>query len=1190
MKRSMQSIALSAVILAIAIGSVLAGTVFETFQPNQQVRGFTVENLYLNARNEAFGARLRHVATGFTMDLFELQSVPQAFLWVSTPVLDDRGEPHAGEHLLLGKGNKARFVSSQENMFLGKSTAYTATDHTVYPFSSEGGNDIFYTLFESQMDALLYPDFSDEEIRREVCHIGVEADPNTGALRLDEKGTVYTEMVSVFEKPWDYLEQAMATMIYGENHPLCKITGGEPAAMREMQPSHMREFHNRYYRLDNIGMITTIPADMVPETFMARTDSILNRLAAAGGNRPVTGREKVPPPQSTTPPGTVKMVTYPGAGGSDPGYISMGWPATLSYDNTERFLIQAFLYCLGGSETSNLYNKFINSSTRAVDLGSASVYAGVDDNVGHPVSVFLANVDPAKVTEAEMTSLAKMVQDEIAAIAAYPAGSPQLKEFNDRAGSRLREMAKDAEAYLNSPPGFGLRGGNGGGWYGLMRVLENQSGFKKSLLQKEERAAAAAELAKNENIWTALVAKWKLTAVKPYLVGCVPDPQMLVKTADEKKARLDAFAQNLVKKYNTADVPSAIAAYKVEFDRQTAELDSIAALVPVPKFLDNPPLSFDPTLDYRIDTVAGMVPMVASTFNSMTASTMTLALNLRGIPEAQLLYVPLLPDLITEVGVVKDGQVIDYAALSQRLKNEVLYLYGDLAVNPYTGRVDLAVTAAGSSAAEGKAALEWAAAGLQNPYLAPANLPRLRDVVDNRIVGLRNRMKGSEEGWVQGPAVSYLYQNDPLILAAFSFLTQEDLMLRLKWRLMAEKGNPAAAEAITALNALAGVSGQPKNDLVHLAETFSGGDRAAFGAGPFATFTSAYEAASPEARKIIDAALADLAATVPSTPEANAAADWTALVTQMTGGLQYGAQAALDDLAGLLRIIAHRGNARLAMVSNEADRATLTPSIAALVARLSTEGTPARVVYTKRPFIWDRARSRYPGLEKPAFVGLINPNTRNGVFVNSAPCADYTEVGQERLLDFLAAKLYGGHGAHSMFMKTWSAGLAYSNGLRSSEVNGRLTYYAERCPDLSTTMRFVVDQLRQAPYSPELGEYAVALAFDLSRGSNDYVSRGMAMAANLTDGVAPEKVEAFRKRILELRRMPDLYDRLQRRMENVYAQVLIGYGPKTVDRSRSSYFIIGPETQFASLDEYIGSLGGLQPVSRLYPRDFWLVD
>ncbi|MDD4053013.1 MAG: hypothetical protein PHR28_14090, partial [candidate division Zixibacteria bacterium] len=363
MKQLFRWIALPVALLALSAGSAMAETAYETFQPGQQIKGFAVENLYLNARDEAFGARLRHVKTGFTIDLFELQSVPQAFLWVNTPVYDDRGEPHTGEHILLGKGNKGRFVASQENMSLGKSTAYTSTDYTAYPFSSEGGNDIFYTLFGSQMDALLHPDFSDEEIRREVCHIGVETDPENGSLRLDEKGTVYTEMVSAFEKFWYPLERTMSVMTYGENHPLAKVTGGDPAGLRQMQPSDMRAFLARYYRLDNMGMITTIPAEITPEQFMARTDSILNSLSAADSGKPLIGWEKVPPPQSTTPPGTSRIAPYPGAGASDPGYIAMGWPADLTFDNSERMLLQVFLYCLGGSETSNLYNKFINSST-----------------------------------------------------------------------------------------------------------------------------------------------------------------------------------------------------------------------------------------------------------------------------------------------------------------------------------------------------------------------------------------------------------------------------------------------------------------------------------------------------------------------------------------------------------------------------------------------------------------------------------------------------------------------------------------------------------------------------------------------------------------------------------------------------------------------------------------------------------
>ena len=43
--------------------------------------------------------------------------------------------------------------------------------------------------------------YTDEEIRREVRNFGVDEDPKTGTLSLEEKGTVYNEMVSSTDQP-----------------------------------------------------------------------------------------------------------------------------------------------------------------------------------------------------------------------------------------------------------------------------------------------------------------------------------------------------------------------------------------------------------------------------------------------------------------------------------------------------------------------------------------------------------------------------------------------------------------------------------------------------------------------------------------------------------------------------------------------------------------------------------------------------------------------------------------------------------------------------------------------------------------------------------------------------------------------------------------------------------------------------
>ena len=83
------------------------------------------------------------------------------------------------------------------------------------------------------------------------------------------------------------------------------------------------------------------------------------------------------------------------------------------------------------------------------------------------------------------------------------------------------------------------------------------------------------------------------------------------------------------------------------------------------------------------------------------------------------------------------------------------------------------------------------------------------------------------------------------------------------------------------------------------------------------------------------------------------------------------------------------------------------------------------------------------------------------MFVNLAPNVYYTDTTDNAILDYLTSNLYTGHGAHSMFMKTWAAGLAYSNGLRRSLDEGVIEYYAERCPLLPQTLRFVIDQLKK---------------------------------------------------------------------------------------------------------------------------------
>jgi hypothetical protein len=237
-------------------------------------------------------------------------------------------------------------------------------------------------------------------------------------------------------------------------------------------------------------------------------------------------------------------------------------------------------------------------------------------------------------------------------------------------------------------------------------------------------------------------------------------------------------------------------------------------------------------------------------------------------------------------------------------------------------------------------------------------------------------------------------------------------------------------------------------------------------------------------------------------------------------------------------------------------------------------------------------RRRYLAREKdagePRFVGLTAPNMRGGVMMNWAPLIGYEDVDRESLLRFLAGSTFSGGGAHGLFMKTWAAGLAYSNGPGAVLNNGVFQYYAERTPELPQTLRFVIDEVKRAPRNVDLVDYALTQTFR-SQSAQTFETRGESMASSLADGITPEKVRRFRESLLALRKQPELMAEIYRRVDDVYGSVFPGYSGSRVAVDGATYFVIGPEKQLALYEEYLKSnVGTGVRLHRVYARDFWV--
>ncbi|UCD16990.1 MAG: hypothetical protein JSV44_11140 [Candidatus Zixiibacteriota bacterium] len=1187
MFKKLSSIGLILIVALLTALTAAADPFFENLQDGQKINGFTALSLYVNGADKPMGARLISDKYSFIVDLMRIQSVPQGFFWFKTLPTSDMGEPHIIEHLVLGKGNRGRYVSALEDMSLGNSSASTGQEQTVYHFNSIAGGETFYNILEAKLLAFLQPDYADEEIRREVCHIGISEDPQTAELFLEEKGTVYTEMVSAFEKPLYYAYFTGMKMLYGEGHPLVYNAGGIPSALRQVKPEDIRKFHQATHHLANMGMIIAIPDEIPADDFLKRLGQILQRCQEQPTSSDYIGIGAHPLSSlNPAPHGILKLVSYPSENAQDPGNMYVCWPAHLELDAKQTTLINLFISAFSHGQTSNLYRLFINSETRKIDLGGSGVWGEVSRYQGHPIELALSGVDNSYITEEMVDSVRSMMITEIKRVYEFADDSEELQQFNEEVESRLVDRRKELEDYLNAPPLFGYRRGPARGWLKNLEELEKEDGFRKSLILKNRFAYAESLLATGTNIWRKVIDDCRILTVKPYAIGDKPDPEIVVKLNDAKKVRLAGYLDDIKKKYGVDDDQEAITKYKVEFDRKTAELEQIAADQEMPGFIGNPPMTLDDQLKYEIITLPGDIPLMASTFENMNSSTVGIALGLDVVPEEDLVYLPFLPSVLTSIGVIDDGAPIPYDEMQARLRKEVLRFNANFDFGFQSGRIELLLKGAGSNLEELKNALNWMTLSVYSPYLGADNLPRMRDVVDQTLIKLRNRMKGSEEDWVSNPAYAYRYQDNPLFLSTNSFLTRVHHFHRLRC-MLTDPGTELEQKELALFMRSLNEYGRDKNrdELVALLTALA--DTAGVDSAAVITFEPLPGALREISRTNAVQAVKAIRACLPEIPDANLHDDWEYLCRETTADMLIDPEVAIAGIKRVLALVSKADNARLFMISNSSDRDAALGSIKNFVGQLDFEHASVRQTYTATPLIVDRLKSRVPGLSsRPTYVGLVHEGTNNGVVIGSAKYADVYDT--TAVLDLLSGKLYCGGGPHSLHMRTWGAGLAYSNGFGIGATSGRLSYYAERCPDVAETMRFVVNELKNAGEDPTLTDYAIAQVFLSTRASSRYEWRGQSMAADLADGYTPERIATYRRKVLEQRDRENLSGELYERMEDVYGKALIGYGKPVSSTPGAYFFLIGPEPQFESLENYIGSTEGEQPVYRLYPRDFWL--
>jgi hypothetical protein len=1177
------------------------------------------------------GARFTHVPSRMPVDILRFDSEPQAMIWVRTLADSDRGEPHTAEHLVLGKGRKGRMLGLALDMAIGSNSAHTARCQTVYHFHTAGGRQSFLDLLYRHLDAFLHPDFTDEEIRREVAHWGIDVDPSTGMLSLEEKGSIYLEMLSSFEKPGTIIWSEIRQRLYGPHHPLGLETGGEPAAIRTMEPRHLREFLDRCYRPGaGFGLIIGLPQQIEIEPFLGDLDGVLlkvcNGLLARAAREERTGARaagdaiyRLPPFAPPAEP-LIERLAFPSANPSENGEAVIAWAPYDSLSPGDLFRLRVLWYLLAGDETSYLHKDLVDGATRKIEGGVASASGWVHGDPGHAPMVWLSGLQPAAQGEEALARIRAVIAERLAWLMALPPDSPEIEVLDQRARAYLTAAHRQLMEQTETPPRFGYRGTDDF-WYDHLFELSQESGFRRDILRSDLRRAVEQEMA-NPTYWPDLARRLGL-GVPRLVVAAYPDTGLAATLQSAKSERVAHEQASLEQRYATADPQEALHRYRADFDAATAQIEDEEAGLARPGFLADPPLTLDDEIDVHLESLvlggdagdaghAGVeggkaagpreIPVCTVRFSGMQTVDLGIYFDVTASAREDLPYLAILPNLLAELGCRnEDGTYLAYADLQRRLQREVSDVQAAYSIAPCEGgsRVELATYATGLGLAEAQAALAWTVRLLENAAkLDPAALPRLRDVIARETAALRQKPLGREEDWADNPASAYRYQRDAIYLSAASIFTREHHLARIGWRLRESPGD----EAI-------GMLANRWNDFLERWD----------GTRPtLRDELDRMDADVPPLPEIARELTAYLRSEIELLPDETLREDAMLLYGQALDDLMVGPEAVLADLRRIIGSLLRRGPSRVHLTGNAENTAALRAAVDVAIARLveSQAGEPSAVpapaesahdAVPRSPHpgrsplsagaITENLRGRYPWIRpgaasRPPDAAFVIGSSRNALFTNSVHLANYAPPHRDKLLDCLAARLYGGTGAHSLFMRTWGAGLAYSNGIGTDLRRGFVAYYAERCTDGVATLRFAADVLREAGQTidePFYLDYALAGCFAEYRGGDTYIRRGRAMAADLADGITPDQVRRHREGLLGLRdEWQDLLAVVRDRLPDVIGPLVPGYGTLASEDWGAIHFMIGPPEQIDAYETYLVTQEPQARLVRLYPRDFWI--
>lgn len=333
------------------------------FKQGQELCGYTIKEITPLENIDSVMIQLEHIKTKTRHIHVSNKDKENTFgVFFRTVPEDSSGVAHILEHTVLCGSKKFNvrdpFFSMIKRTLSTFMNAFTASDWTMYPFSTQNKKD-YYNLMNVYLDAAFFPRIDELSFKQEGHRLETLENENKD-VELEYKGVVYNEMKGAMSSPGQVMGRALLTALYPDT-TYRNNSGGEPCDIPTLTWENLKNFHTGHYHPSNAYFYTygNLPLE---ETLSSICEKVLDQFEMLDIDTKVPSQPRWDAPRKIT-----QAYAY-----SDPEDISKKYQACVAWltcdvkDSFEILVLTVLEQILLGNSASPLRKALIEST-----LGSA---------------------------------------------------------------------------------------------------------------------------------------------------------------------------------------------------------------------------------------------------------------------------------------------------------------------------------------------------------------------------------------------------------------------------------------------------------------------------------------------------------------------------------------------------------------------------------------------------------------------------------------------------------------------------------------------------------------------------------------------------------------------------------------------------------------------------------------------------